>query len=291
MSKLKGIFTALITPFNEDESINYASLEALIEKNIADGVDGFYVGGSTGEAFLLSMEERKKILEVAAKTINGRRGLISHVGAISTEDAAELARYAAEVGVDAVSAISPFYYKFSFDEIKAHYDYICSKCGLPMIVYNFPALSGVTLTTENIQQLTENPLIAGVKHTSMDMFQLERMKTANPELTIFNGYDEAFLAGLSVGADGAVGTTYNFMGNRFVNIHKAFLENDIEKAQKLQREANEIIEALCKVGVFQGTKYIISKQGISCGACRKPFHKLTDEHKAILDALFDKKLV
>jgi len=290
MKQLKGIFTALVTPFYDDESINFDALEALVVKNIADGVDGFYVGGSTGEAFLLSFDERKRILETVTKAVAGRCAIISHVGAISTKDACELAVHAASLKVDAVSAITPFYYKFSFHEFKKHYFEICEQCNLPMIVYNFPALSGVALTTQNIAELRENPLVMGVKHTSMDLFQLERMKNFDKDMLVYNGHDEVFLAGLSMGADGAIGTTYNFMGSKFVRIYNAFNEGNRQEAEMLQKEANEIIEGLIKVGVFQGTKYILEKQGIDCGICRKPFKELNLEDESLLDSLIKKYL-
>ncbi len=285
MHDLTGIFTALVTPFDGEGRVNHDVLAALVEKNMEDGVTGFYVGGSTGEAFLLTEEERRAILETVAKTVRGRCTVISHVGAIATDEACRLAVHAAGLGVDAVSAISPFYYQFSFPEIQAHYNAICDACGLPMIVYNFPALSGITLTPENIASLRENPHVVGVKHTSMDLFGLERMKAADPALLVYNGHDEVFLAGLTMGADGAVGTTYNFMGGRFVRIRECFLAGRLTEAQRLQREANEIIGALVQMGVFQGTKYLLARQGIDCGTCRRPFHALSERDMRTLDAL------
>jgi N-acetylneuraminate lyase len=285
MRKLKGIFPALITPFTNEGKINEKAITDIINANIEKGVDGFYVCGSTGESFLLSLEERKQVLQIAAEKIQGRCALIAHVGCIGTEHAIELAKHAAQVGVDAISSIPPFYYKFTFEEIKNYYLDIVNSVNLPMIVYNFPALSGVSFTADHVKEFAKDERIIGIKHTSMDLYQLERMKEASDRMILFNGHDEVFLAGLSMGADGAIGSTYNFMAHKFIKIKKLFEENKLEEAKKLQIEANEIITALIKTGVFQGIKYILGRQGIDCGPCRKPFRELTSQDKELLDGI------
>lgn len=235
MEKWKGIFPALVTPFTKDNKISEKSLEMLVEMNLQKGVKGFYVGGSTGEAFLLSADERKYILDIVANKAKGKCTLIYHIGCISTEHAIELAKHAKKIGVDAISAIPPFYYKFSLQEIFDYYTNIVNEVDLPMIVYNFPILSGVSLSAENIKELSANKRIIGIKHTSMDLYQLERMKNINKRLIIFNGHDEVFLGSLSMGADGAIGTTYNFMAERFIKIKELFEAGKQKEAQKLQK--------------------------------------------------------
>ena len=115
-----GIYPALLTPFTQDNTINESALKRLIEYNIKKGVSGFYVTGSTGEAFLLSMEERKQVMKLVKNAVNGRCKLIAHVGCIATHLAIELAKYAEELGYDAISSVAPYYYKFSFSEIKQY---------------------------------------------------------------------------------------------------------------------------------------------------------------------------
>jgi N-acetylneuraminate lyase len=285
MRKLKGIFPALITPFTADGKINKKAITDIINMNIEKGVDGFYVCGSTGESFLLSLEERKQVLQIAAEIIHGRCALIAHIGCIGTEHALELAEHAKGVGVDAISSIPPFYYKFSFEEIKNYYLDIVNSATLPMIIYNFPALSGVSFTAEHIKEFAKDERIIGIKHTSMDLYQMERMKEASGRMILFNGHDEVFLAGLAMGADGAIGSTYNFMAHKFIKIKELFEENKLKEAKRLQIEANEIIAVLIKTGVFQGIKYILGKQGIDCGPCRKPFKELTISDKELLDSI------
>jgi N-acetylneuraminate lyase len=281
-NKFRGVFPALITPFKNDGSINEASLRALIQLNLKKGVTGFYVDGSSAEAFLLSQEERKQLLEIASSEAKGKCTLIAHIGAIGTDHALDLAQRAKKLGYDAVSAIPPFYYKFTNEEIKGYYRDIVAAVDMPIIVYNFPAFSGVTLTCDDVRSFRTDKRFIGVKFTSTDLFQLQQMKAIDDELVVFNGFDEMFLGGLSMGATGGIGSTYNFMAEKFVEIYKLFQAGKIREAQKIQNEANEIITALVKVGVFQGEKYALTLQGIDAGPCRKPFLPITEEGKKLL---------
>lgn len=289
--ELRGVYPALVTPYTSDNKICEKSLREIVDMNIKKGVSGFYVGGSTGEAFVLSLEERKEILEIVTDEVKGRVNIISHIGCISTDQAIELGLHAKSLGVNAVSAVPPFYYKLSFDEIKKHYFAIANAVQLPLVVYNIPSMSGVELSADNIRELRQNPYIVGIKHTSMNLFQLERMCAADNDLLIFNGLDEVCLAGLSMGADGAIGSTYNVMAEKFLAIEKLFLEGNQKDAYRIQREANNVIDALIHTDVFGGIKYILYKKyGIDCGPCRSPFVTLTEESKSLLDDIIKKYL-
>lgn len=279
---LKGIYPALLTPFDNEGKVNTKSLEKLIEYNIKKGVDGFYVGGSTAEAFMLSDAERNLVYEVAARTTSGRAKLFAHVGCISTEQAISFGKTAEKYGYDAISAIAPFYYKFSFGQIKKHYYDIVGAVELPMIIYNFPNFSGVNLTVEQVSEFFCDERFIGIKHTSNDYFALEQFKSNFPDRLVYNGFDEMLLAGLSMGADGGIGSTYNFMAEKFIAIRKLFGENKIAEAQEIQKEANRIIKALCKVGVMEGEKEVLSQLGIEFGRARAPFSELTDEQKKFI---------
>ena len=282
MQKLKGIFPALLTPFTKEDKINEKALQQLVKMNIDKGVDGFYVGGSTAEAFLLSLEERKYIVDIVAQEAKGKCAIIVHIGCISTDQAVELGKHAEKAGVDAVSSIPPFYYNFSFPEIKSHYFEIVNRVNLPMVMYNFPAFSGVTLNSDNIGEFLKDPRFIGIKHTSSDFFSLERFKQTYKDVLVYNGFDEMFLAGLSMGADGGVGSTYNFMAEKFIRIKQLFEEGKMEEARRIQNEANNIIKVLVKVGVLPGEKEVLNQMGLEFGECRKPFKKVSEEEKEML---------
>ncbi len=286
MKELHGIYPALLTPFCCDGSVNKPALRQLVEMNIAKGVSGFYVCGSTAEAFMLPSDVRKEILETVAEQNNGRTQLLSHIGHIDTEAAIDLAKHASTVGVTAISSVSPFYYNFSFDEIRGYYFDIADAASKPIIIYNIPAFAKVSLTEDNISEFFSDERFIALKNTSSDFYLMERLAARYPEKSLLNGYDEMFISGLAAGADGAIGSTFNVMAEKFINIEKLFRQNDIAGAQAEQRRANNIIAALCKVGVMAGEKALLRFMGLDFGYVRKPFKELTCEQVKTLEAAY-----
>ncbi|MEG1250432.1 MAG: N-acetylneuraminate lyase [Citrobacter sp.] len=286
-SNLRGVMPALLTPFDAQEKIDKDSLRRLVRFNIAQGIDGVYVGGSTGEAFIQSLAEREEALEIVAEEAKGKITLIAHVGCVSTAESQQLAAAAKRCGFDAVSAVTPFYYPFSFEEHCDHYRAIIDSAdGLPMVVYNIPALSGVKLTLDQINTLVTLPGVGALKQTSGDLYQMEQIRRAHPDLVLYNGYDEIFASGLLAGADGGIGSTYNIMGWRYMGIAQALKEGDIAKAQQLQRECNKVIDLLIKVGVFRGLKTVLHYMDVvSVPLCRKPFAPVDETFLPELKAL------
>lgn len=287
---IQGIIPALVTPFNEDHSVNYSALRALVNRLIDNGVGGFYVCGSTAECFLLSDAERMKVMEVVTEETNGRVPVIAHVGNISTATAVEYAKHAASCGVSAVSSVPPFYYKFGLEEIGDYYASISDAVDLPLIVYSIPAFSGVAVTADNLDKITGRCNAAGLKYTSYDLFELEKIHRKYPDLKLYNGHDEVFVNALPIGLTGAIGSTFNIMPHRYMSIKKAFEAGDMEKASALQAETNEFIQTLISTGVNQGVKYLLTKSGIPCGDCRPPFGTLDDSKKALLDSFYERVL-
>ena len=279
--KFGGIFPALLTPFDKNDNINSKELEKLVRMNVNMGVNGFYVCGSTAEAFFLSLDERKEVMDIV-KSAAPDITLIAHIGALREKDAIELAKYANALGYDAVSSVAPFYYKYSFEEIKNYYFRLSDASGLPMLVYHFPAFSGVNMGVSEMNVFLSDERFIGIKYTSNDFFTLERCRSAFPDKIIYNGYDEMFLAGLSMGADGGIGSTYNFMADKFIAIQKLFSENKIKEAQKIQQTANEIISILCEIGVMVAEKEVLNQLGFDFGICRHPFGSPTDAQKALI---------
>lgn len=285
-----GIFAALVTPYTVDQKVNYTELRRLVRHLIRSGIDGFYVGGSSAETFLLTAEERKRMLEAVLEENNGEKRVICHTGAISTDLAVDFARHAKASGADAVSSISPFYYKFSDQEIIRFYQDIMEATDLPMFIYNFPNFSGFSLTEPVLAQLLACPTLAGVKYTSSDFFLMERIKSKHPELLVWNGFDEMLVSGLIMGADGGVGSTYNCMPGLIRRIYDSFRAGDIAAAQAYQRQANTVIEVICRYGVFPSVKAILEMDGIVCNGCRKPFASITEEGRQALRKVYEQIL-
>lgn len=285
--ELKGIVPALVTPFDRDGNVNYEELKKLVRLLLEEGADGFYVTGSTGECFLLTDEERIRITSVVAETVEGKVPVIAHVGKIGAKQAAYLARESQNAGASAVSSVPPFYYDFKFEEIVRYYAAISDSVDVPVVVYNFPQYSGVTINASNLAQIMEHGRVGGLKYTDSNLYELERIRTSYPELKIMFGQDEAFLYSLPVGVDGAIGSTYNFMLKKYKRILNAYREGKMQEAEAIQHEACRIIDRLLCVRDITAVKYLLGRKGISCGNCRLPFSPITEQEKKLLDDIGD----
>ena len=285
--RFQGIYAALVTPYTEDGAVNCREAKKLVRYLLAKGIDGFYVGGSTGEAFLLTQEERKLLLEAVLEENNGQAKVIAHVGQISTDLACDLARHASKAGAHGVSAISPFYYTFSLKEIEEYYRDIMDASDLPMFVYNFPNLSGFSLSPEALDDLCRMGDVAGVKFTSNNFFDMERMRRKHPELTIWNGYDEMLCCGLMTGADGAVGSTYNILCPIAKKLYEHMREGRMEEARQCQDKINRMVAVSKRYpNIFVVIKAVLDRDGFSMGGLRKPFLGLPQGAGADIEMIY-----
>jgi len=287
-----GFYAATLTPFNKDESINFDDLQRLIKFNCESGLKGLYVGGSTAEAFLCNTEERIELLKVTAEAAASTSAtLIAHVGDISTKKSELLAKAAANLPYDAISAVTPFYYPVGFEQLKQHYSDIIQAAGKPMIVYNFPAFSGSKLSGSEINELLNLDGVVALKQTSADLYQMEQLTRGNPDKTVFNGFDEILASGLVAGANGGIGSTYNIQAKRILDINAAIEAGNIPLAKNLQREANQVIDTLVQAGVIPGLKHVLQLKGIlSSDTCRRPLNAISEENKANLLQLVESGL-
>ena len=290
MKDLRGIFSALLVSFNEDGSINEQGLRQIIRHNIDKmKVNGLYVGGSTGENFMLSTAEKKEIFRIAKDEAKDEVALIAQVGSVNLQEAVELGKYATELGYDSLSAVTPFYYKFSFPEIKHYYDTIIAETGNNMIVYSIPFLTGVNIGVEQFGELYKNPKVLGVKFTAGDFYLLERLKKAYPEHLVWAGFDEMMVPAASLGVDGAIGSTFNVNGVRARQIMEAVQAGDLEKAVEIQHVTNDLIEGILANGLYLTIKEILKLQGVDAGYCREPMTaKATEAQLAKAKDLYER---
>ena len=212
----------------------------------------------------------------------GDATLIAHVGALDERDAHKLAAAAKELGYDMISSVAPFYFKFTFEEIKNYYLRLAENSGMPMLVYHIPALSGVGMGAGEISEFLGDDHFIGVKFTSNDFFTMEQIRTRFPQKIIYNGYDEMMLSGLAMGADGGIGSTYNFMADKFVSVRNLYNAGKIKEAKHIQNDANRIISILCEIGVMQAEKEIMNQLGLDFGGCLPPFGEISEEHKSLI---------
>ena len=290
--ELAGIYVASITAYDQAGKIDAAALQKLMQRNIEEGAAGFFVGGSSGECFLLTEAERVQVFEAAA-AYAGKTNLIAHVGAIGTDEATRYAKAAMGMGYDVVAATAPFYYGFSPKEVCRYYYDIAEAAGGPVLIYNFPGNTHKEFDVANPDyiQLFKSGAILGVKQTNYNLFQMERILNLNPDLIAFDGYDETMVAGQALGSCGSIGSTFNMMLPHYKKIFDLFDAGSREEALALQHKANNCMEAMCRVGLIPAIKYELARQGYPVGDARRPFGTLTDEQKAYVDGVLDEYLV
>lgn len=276
---MKGIYSALLVPFDESGTIIEKGLREIVRQNIdVQKVDGLYVNGSSGENFMLSTEQKKQVFNIVKDESKNEITLIAQVGSVNLTEAIELGKYATELGYDCLSAVTPFYYPFSFEEIKSYYDTIIEATGNKMLIYAIPALTGVSISLEQYDALFENEKIIGVKYTDPDLFGLERLRKRYPDKWIFYGIDEMLIYGLVSGVDGAIGSTYNVNGKRARRLLDFMHEGKVQEAYAIQHDTNDVIEKILELGIYQTLKEILKVKGIEAGINKKPMRSF-DESK------------
>lgn len=278
MDNMRGIYSALLVSFDKEGNINEKGLREIIRHNIDKcKVDGLYVGGSTGENFMLSTEEKKKIFDIAVDEAKGEVKLIAQVGSVNLKEAVELAKYVTDLGYNAISAVTPFYYKFDFEEIKNYYETIVNSVDNKLIIYSIPFLTGVNMSLDQFAELFKNEKIIGVKFTAADFYLLERIRKTFKDKLIFAGFDEMLLPAAVLGIDGAIGSTFNINGIRARKILESAQNGDIKTALDIQHTTNDLITDILNNGIYQTIKLILEEQGVDAGYCRKPLKEPTKE--------------
>lgn len=280
---LRGIYPALVSAFKKDGSFDFDMLRRLIRDLIGKKVRGFYVGGSSSELFSLTLAERKQIMEIAREEAGTSCAVIAHVGAMNPAEAKELARHAKAAGCDAISAIPPFYGKYSWAETAAYYLGLVEASGLKMFLYNIPAFTGVSLSVEGYRELAATGGIAGLKHTCHNLYEMDRFREASPEGAILIGHDEIFAAALAMGADGIIGAGVNLFPVHYRRIH-AYMEAGNHAAARLVQSAiNDLFETFMEIGFFPSVKHLLRHRGFDVGDCRPPVLPLRAEQRKRLE--------
>lgn len=284
MLKLTGVMPALLTPFDDEGEINLTVVRDLVEFHLAAGLTGFYILGSTGEGLLLSEAERRLVAETVVDQVKGRVPVVVHVGALSTRAACDLATHAQEAGADATSSIPPFYFRVGVEGVKDHYKEIGTASNLPFYIYNIPATTGVDVTVDIVQDLiAEMPTLRGMKFTSYDFRRMRQIIDVDGgRLNVLSGPDEMMIAAQSMGADGAIGTTYNALPHTAVKLYEAFHAGDMATAQAMQGRLNSVINLFLQMTSISAVKEIMRLIGFDCGPGRRPFVPLTDAQKGWL---------
>ncbi len=275
LENMNGVIPAMITSFNKDESINKEGIRKTVDYLVSQKVNGLYITGSTGETFLMSQQEKKNVIEIIVEEVNGRVPVIAHIGSIGTKITTELGEYAEKIGVDALSALPPFYYSFSNDEIFNYYKDISNSSNLPITVYNISHAHLMDL--DMLKKLASIENIKGVKYTASTHFNFNKIKKEIGEsFKIYSGMDEMALSGLIAGADGIIGSFYNLMPEMFVNIFQQVQKNRIIEAKITQEKINTIILYALKKSGYPFIKMGLKWLNIDSGYVRRPFKSIVD---------------
>ncbi|MCI2922954.1 N-acetylneuraminate lyase [Staphylococcus hominis] len=286
--QLKGLYAALLVPFDENGQVKEEGLKQIAKNAIeVEQLDGLYVNGSSGENFLISKEQKKQIFKVVKEAVGNDVKLIAQVGSLDLNEAIELGKYATDLGYDALSAVTPFYYPFSFEEIKQYYFDIIEATQNKMIIYAIPDLTGVNISINQFKELFNNEKIVGVKYTAPNFFLLERIRKAFPDKLILSGFDEMLVQAVISGVDGAIGSTYNVNGRRARQIYDLAREGKIEEAYKIQHDTNNIIETVLSMGIYSTLKEILKTRGIDGGVPKRPFSPFNEANRKELNQLIE----
>ncbi len=286
-TKYQGVFPAFYACYDERGEISPERAARLAEHLIAKGVQGLYVGGSSGECIYQGVEERKETLRAVVEAVAGRAVVIAHVAANSTRDSALLAAHAQSLGVDAIAAIPPIYFKLPEYAIADYWNAISAAAPeTDFFIYNIPQLAGVTLTPRLLEKMLENPRVKGVKNSSMATLDIQTFKMiGGDDFYVFNGPDEQFLAGRLMGACGGIGGTYAAMPELFLRMDALIRAGRAQEAAPIQMDVNRIISALCAChgNMYAVIKELLRRRGVEVGSVRSPLSPLEKQDMAQVD--------
>lgn len=285
--KPQGIIPALLTPFDGDESINEAEYRAHAERMLAANVDGIFAGGTNGEFFALSFDEKLRIAELAIETANGTVPVYAGTGAITTAETIALSKAAEGIGVDALSVIAPYFAAASQDELYDHYKKVAESVQLPILIYNIPARTGNGILPSTVARLAEVENIVGVKDSSgnFDLILQFIEGTRGKDFSVLAGNDSLILWTLMAGGAGAITGICNIYPETLVGIYQAWLAGDFEHARELQDSIRPIRRCLAEGNPNTIVKRAVEMCGYPVGSCRAPFNQVSANAVAMLESV------
>lgn len=286
LEKYKGIIPAFYACYDDNGDVSPERTQKLAQYYFDKGVKGLYVGGSSGECIYQNIEERKIILENVMEVVGNKMTIIAHVAAPSTRDSIELAKHAANLGVDALAAIPPIYFTLPEYSIEKYWTEMIQAANIDFIIYNIPQTTGYALTSNLLNKMLENENVIGVKNSSMPVQDILTWKlNSKKDIIVFNGPDEQFVGGRIMGADGGIGGTYGVMPELFLAADKAIQNSNISLATEIQFAITNIIFEMvkAKANLYAIMKKVLEKDGLQLGGVRSPLTNVTDEDLVIVN--------
>ncbi|MGG1400100.1 4-hydroxy-tetrahydrodipicolinate synthase [Bacillus salipaludis] len=280
----KGIFVPLITPFNEDESIDFQSYKKVIDFQIKNGVHGLLVGGTTGEYHVMSLEERKSLIKAGCEYAAGRVPVMAGVGCSTAKETIELANFAEECGAKWGLVLPPYYHKTSEDGILEFFKEVAAKSNVGIVIYNYPGATSVTISPEIIYELSQEDNIVSVKESADfgHLCQVYALTKDVDNFTVFTGEEHFILPTFSIGGQGAFGILVNLLPKEIVSLYELAVDKQDFNAA---RELNQKLSGIYGLMEAEGNPYPgpvkagMDLIGMKGGKVRKPLTQPTDEIK------------
>lgn len=286
---LKGSIVALVTPFNPDGSVNFEKLGELLEFHINNNTGGIVILGTTGEASTLSFEEEALMVEYSVKKVNKRVPLIVGSGSNETEKAVKMSKKYSEMGADYVLVITPYYNKTNESGLIKHFEAVANASACPVIMYNVPGRTGMSMSIHALEVLSKHPNICGIKEASGNMsYSMKVSKLLNDDFAMYSGNDDIIVPMMSIGAKGVISVLANIAPKQTAKMVDLCLNGNYDEASKLQLDlldvANDLFLEVNPIPVKEAMNYI----GYNVGWYRAPLDRMSDSTREKLFAQIDK---
>ena len=269
-TKIRGLFTAMITPFDDRGRVDPDRIADLVRFQISKGTEGLFPCGSTGLGPMLNVDERKTVAESVIKASSGRIPVVVQVGCADTSSTVELAKHAERIGADAVATLTPYYYKPGEKAILKHFESVSKSVGLPVFAYNIPQFTGNNLQPSLVAMMAKEGILAGIKDSSRDFLNLLDLLEAVPEgFTVMNGTEEYGLFAIMSGAAGLVSGGASAVPELFESLVAAQRAGDFKAALVAQKTVQRLKD-LVKTGPISAYYRILLERGVDCGWPRGP---------------------
>lgn len=285
---LEGTHVAMITPFNNDNTINEEKYREFIDFLIEGGVDGILAAGTTGESATLTLEEHQKVIDIMVDQANGRVTTIAGAGSNATSEALDLVNYSKDAGADVALVITPYYNKPQQSGLYNHFKLLNDQCDMPIIAYNVPSRTGVDLSVDNIINLAKLDNIVAIKEANPDLNKLahvfSRLNSENllDDFTVLSGNDSLTLPMISQGSKGVISVVANIMPNKTSTMVNNTLNGNYDEARTLSNELFNLMDVLFIEASPAPTKRALNLMGMDVGGLRMPINEICDENEVIL---------
>lgn len=279
----RGAGVAIITPYTES-GINFPELGRIIEDQLKNHTDAIIIAGTTGESATMTVEEHKEAIRFTVEQVKGRVPVIAGTGSNETRIAVEFTQFAGKVGADAALVVTPYYNKCTQNGLVAHYTRIADSADIPLVLYDVPSRTGVSIKAETYAKLARHPRIAAVKEANGDISAILRLRAAcGDELVLYSGNDDQIVPILSLGGQGVISVLSNVAPQATHDICQLYFDGKVQESAKLQIEYADLIDALfCEVNPIP-VKVAMRKLGWAAGPLRMPLSEMEPADEAKLE--------